>query len=318
VRKMCPARLSAQGPSAAQRWSDEEHDILVDLTNEQLELEKKDQSKVIPWAKHWVNVSDRLHKKGYSRTAAACLGYWKRTVGAQKANEKAAGPRWEDAEHQILFGMTEDQLEKEETDPTAVMSWAKHWKGVSERLKENGFTRSVDACDAYWNLVQDKSPLVAGTGIDADEDSLSPEETFEVNCGVEANKDENENEQDEPEKEPEKTPEPPPKVDAESPIISEPRRTPRKVAERDPQPTSNEEIETTSPTQSIRTPRGRPRKDSSLPSKIEKESTSPNQPNRAPKVSPITIYIVLPNLRSVNRRRIQNLEAPSFSIRSML
>jgi len=39
---MCPARLSAQGPAG--RWSDEEHDILVDLTNEQLDLEKKDES----------------------------------------------------------------------------------------------------------------------------------------------------------------------------------------------------------------------------------------------------------------------------------
>jgi hypothetical protein len=284
---MCPARLSAQGPSPASRWSDEEHDILVDLTNEQLELEKKDESKVIPWIKHWINVSERLHKKGYSRTSAACLGYWKRTVGAQKANEKAAGPRWDDADHQIVLGMTEEQLELEETEPPAVMSWAKHWKKVSERLKENGYTRSVDACDAYWNLVQDKSPLAA-TGLDTEED-LSSEEQFEVNVGVEANENENENEeQDEPEKEPEKTPEPPSKVDAESPIITEPKRTPRRMAEKDPEPTPTEEVEITSPTQSARTPRGRPRKDSAVASKIEKESTSPNQPNRIPKVSPST------------------------------
>lgn len=275
---MCPARLSAQGPSAASRWSDEEHDILVDLTNEQLNLEKKDSSKVIPWAKHWINVSDRLHRKGYSRTSAACLGYWKRTVGAQKANEKAAGPRWEDAEHQILLGMTEEQLELEETDPSAVMSWAKHWKRVSERLKENGYTRSVDACDAYWNLVQDKSPLAAGTGLDVEDDPLSSEEPLEVNYGVEAN-------ENEEQVEPEKTPEPPTKADDESPAISEPRRTPRKTAEKEPEPAANEGVVITSPIQPNRTPRGRPRKDSGIPPKVDKESTSPNQPNRTPKVS---------------------------------
>jgi hypothetical protein len=283
---MCPARLSAQGPAG--RWSDEEHEILVELTNEQLDLEKKDESKVIPWARHWINVSERLHKKGFSRTSAACLGYWKRTVGALKANEKAAGPRWEDAEHQILLGMTEEQLELEETDPSAVMSWAKHWKKVSERLKEKGYTRSIDACDAYWNLVQDKSPLAAGAGVDV-EDDLSSEEPFQVNCGVEAKEDEPEEHASEPEskttsrpsppEEPEKSPEP--LVDVTSPTISEPKRTPRKTVEKEPEPPSNAEIEITSPTQPNRTPRGRPRKNS----RIEKESTSPNQPNRTPRVS---------------------------------
>jgi hypothetical protein len=296
---MCPARLSTQGPSAASRWSDEEHDILVDLTNEQLELEKKDASKVIPWAKHWTNVSDRLHRKGHSRTSAACLGYWKRTLGAQKANEKAAGPRWDDTEHQILLGMTEEQLELEETDPSAVMSWAKHWKRVSERLKENGHTRSVDACDAYWNLVQDKSPLAAGTGLDIEDESLSSEEPFEVSCGVEANENEEPVESG-------KTPEPPSKVDAESPTVSEPRRTPRRTAEKDPGLPSNEEIETVSPTQPNRTPRGRSRKDSSLSSKAEKERTSPNQPNRTPKVRFQPLSSFLPDLRFAIRSQMGN------------
>lgn len=307
---MCPARLSAPGPAAASRWSDEEHDILVDLTNEQLELEKKDETKVIPWARHWINVSERLHKKGYSRTAAACLGYWKRTVGAQKANEKAAGPRWDDAEHQILLGMTEDQLVLEETDPTAVMSWAKHWKRVSERLKESGYTRSVDACDAYWNLVQDKSPLAGGTGLeeDAEDESLSSEEPFEVNCGVKPTENEDENVEDKP-----ATPlsgkvsslsppadEPEPSVPVESPTISEQRRTPRKSAAKEPEPPVSVEIETTSPTQSIRTPRGRPRKDSTQAFKVDKESTSPVQPNRTPKVS----LSIAPSL-SANLRRVE-------------
>jgi hypothetical protein len=178
---MCPARLTAPATTSS-RWTDEEHDILVDLTNDQLALETKDESKVISWSRHWENVSTQLQNHGYVRTSAACLGYWKRTLGAQKANEKAAGPRWEDAEHQILLGMTEEQLELEAADRSATMPWARHWKRVSERLKENGYTRTVDACDAYWNLVQDNSPLAAGTGGDAETESS--EELFEVNCGV--------------------------------------------------------------------------------------------------------------------------------------
>jgi hypothetical protein len=320
---MCPARLSAPGPAGASRWSDEEHDILVDLTNEQLELEKKDETKVIPWARHWINVSERLHKKGYSRTAAACLGYWKRTVGAQKANEKAAGPRWDDAEHQILLGMTEDQLVLEETDPTAVMSWAKHWKRVSERLKENGYTRSVDACDAYWNLVQDKSPLAAGTGLDEDE-SLSSEEPFEVNCGVKSNENEDENENENVEDEPKtphsnrRTPSPSPPVVTESPTVSEPKRTPRRAAAKDPEPPSNADVEATSPTQPNRTPRGRSRKDSTQAVKIDKESTSPVQPNRTPKVRTPPQLLLMVFRLTLPRSRIRNQQVRPLWIGLML
>jgi hypothetical protein len=224
---MSPARLSAPA-SAASRWTDEEHDILVDLTNEQLALEAQDGSKVIPWARHWDNVSSRLHKAGYSRTSAACLGYWKRTVGAQKANEKAAGPRWEDEEHQILCGMTEEQLELEETDPTATMPWARHWKKVSERLKEHGYNRSVDACDAYWTLVQDNPPLAAGVGNDAEsevsESSEEVEAPLEVNCGIKSVENGRSGA--------EKTPEPPTKTDRErrastSQSIKTPKTTPK-------------------------------------------------------------------------------------------
>jgi hypothetical protein len=205
--------------------------------------------------------------------------------------------------------MTEEQLELEETDPSAVMSWAKHWKRVSERLKENGYTRSVDACDAYWNLVQDKSPLAAGTGLDVEDESLSSGEPFEVNCGVEAK----ENEQDERENEPMSNtaspePSPPeehhpdPPVNPESSTISEPKRTPRRVVEKESEPPSNADIETTSPTQPNRTPRGRPRKNS----RIEKESTSPSQPNRTPKVSPSNLYPPLPGSQFVTRNRTGN------------
>jgi hypothetical protein len=174
---MCPARLSAP-VTASSRWTDEEHDLLVDLTNEQLALEAQDPSNVISWNKHWMHVSSQLQKAGYYRTVAACKKYWKRTIGVQMANEEAAGPRWEDTEHQILLGMTEDQLELEAIDPSATMPWARHWKRVSDRLKEEGFPRSGDACEAYWNLVQDNSPLVAG-GV-ADAETESSDEPYEI------------------------------------------------------------------------------------------------------------------------------------------
>jgi len=240
---MSPARPSA--PASASRWTDEEHDILVDLTNQQLALEAQDDSKVIPWARHWDNVSSRLQKAGYSRTSPACLGYWKRTLGAQKANEKAAGPRWEDEEHQILLGMTEEQLELEETDPSATMPWARHWKKVSERLKEHGYIRSVDACDAYWNLVQDNSPLVGGVGNDDASEASESEEVeapFEVNCGIKSVENRRSSRV-------EKTPEPPSK-----PV--ENRRSSR--VEKTPEPPSRPDTECPSPSQSTKTPKVTP------------------------------------------------------------
>jgi len=87
---MGSARPVAQVP--AFRWTDQEHNILVQMTNDQLALERKDKSKVIPWSRHWENISTRLREHGYSRTGPACQGYWKRTVEAQRVNEEAAGP----------------------------------------------------------------------------------------------------------------------------------------------------------------------------------------------------------------------------------
>jgi hypothetical protein len=182
VRKMCPARLSDQAPG---RWSDEEHDILVKSTNERLDLEKKDEAKVIPLARHWIKVSELLSKNGYTRTSAACIGYWKRVIDGS--------PRWDDAEHCILFSMTKEQLESEETDPLAVISWAKHWKKVSERLKEKGYIRSIDACDVYY-----KSYLAAGSGLYT-EDDPSSKEPFQVKYAVGAGKNEQEDHAGKPE-----------------------------------------------------------------------------------------------------------------------
>ncbi|KAL5319076.1 hypothetical protein ACEPPN_014146 [Leptodophora sp. 'Broadleaf-Isolate-01'] len=142
--------MSANPPSTLARWTDEEHQILVQLTNDQIELESQDHTQEISWAEHWRKVSAQLQESGYNRTNTACQSYWKRVVETQKANEEAAGPRWDDSEHQILLGMTEDQLALEREDPSAVIPWPKHWKRVSLRLQERGYNRTQNACAAYW------------------------------------------------------------------------------------------------------------------------------------------------------------------------
>jgi hypothetical protein len=179
---MCPARSKA---TTSFRWTDEEHDLLVELTNKQLALEGQDRTNVVSWKKHWDNVSSQLRKFNYNRTPNACDGYFKRTLGAQKANEEAAGPPWDNYERQILIGMTEEQLELEHLDPSEVIPWAQHWTKVSDRLKEKRYTRSVDACEAYWNLVQDSSPLAAGGGVDAKTDSSDDQYDANFILGVE-------------------------------------------------------------------------------------------------------------------------------------
>jgi hypothetical protein len=180
--KMCPARPKAT-PSF--RWTDEEHGLLVKLTNEQLALERQDRTNTVSWKKHWHNVSSQLRNSGYNRTPTACDGYFKRTLGAQKANEEAAGPPWNNYESQILVAMTKVQLELEHLNPSEVIPWAQHWTKVSDRLKEGGYTRSVDACEAYWNLVEDDSPLAAGGGVDAKTDSSDDEYDASFIPGVE-------------------------------------------------------------------------------------------------------------------------------------
>jgi hypothetical protein len=179
---MCPARAKA---TTSFRWTDEEETLLVNLTNEQLALEAQDRSNVVSWTKHWHNVSSQLRKSGYNRTPIACDGYWKRTLGAQKANEEAAGPPWDKCESQILVDMTEGQLELERLDPSEVIPWAQHWTKVSDRLEEKGYTRSVDACEAYWNLVQDNSPFAAGVGVDAKTESTDDQYDARFIPGVE-------------------------------------------------------------------------------------------------------------------------------------
>jgi hypothetical protein len=73
-----------------QAWSAEEHNILVRMTNEQIAVEAKDHSRMIPWAEHWRNVSSCLRKHGYIRTTDACRIYSRRVIESQDANTQFA------------------------------------------------------------------------------------------------------------------------------------------------------------------------------------------------------------------------------------
>lgn len=67
-------------------WSDVEHDILMRITREQLELEALDSSRTISWPEHWKNVSSFLKEHRYARTAGACRIYWTRIMESQDIN----------------------------------------------------------------------------------------------------------------------------------------------------------------------------------------------------------------------------------------
>jgi hypothetical protein len=49
--------------------------------------------------------------------------------------------------------MTEAQLELEKANPLAVIPWLELWERVSQSLSEKGYTRSLESCQAYWNLI---------------------------------------------------------------------------------------------------------------------------------------------------------------------
>jgi hypothetical protein len=59
--------------TAATRWTFEENSLLSTFTNNQIELEMNDISHVFSWTKHWENVSAKLQRLGYNRSAGACM-----------------------------------------------------------------------------------------------------------------------------------------------------------------------------------------------------------------------------------------------------
>lgn len=185
----------APGSKAPQlKWTQEEYDVLIEMTNDQLKLEAQDASMQIPWSTHWKNVSSRLKELGCNRTPTACRGIWRRGVQEQQANREAAGQDWDETEHEILVHMTKKQLELEEADPANVIPWPKHWKKVSLQLDESGYVRTPNNCDAYWQLVEndvmeDPSGLGGeddGALDDVDEGGESPEAKARVENEEEA------------------------------------------------------------------------------------------------------------------------------------
>ena len=150
---MCPASTPFASSSSS-RWTDEEHNILVEATDTQIALETKDKSLEVPWPKHWQHVSSKLQDCGYSRTPGACQIYWRRIREQQEANEEALGPTWEDAERELLFQLTKDQIALEASNPATVIPWPKHWKNVSIALEDEGYSRNIESCAAFWMLYQ--------------------------------------------------------------------------------------------------------------------------------------------------------------------
>lgn len=57
-------------------WDALEHRILFGVTKSQLDLEKRDPSKQIPWPKLWKRVSRKLFDNGYERSPDSCAAYY--------------------------------------------------------------------------------------------------------------------------------------------------------------------------------------------------------------------------------------------------
>jgi hypothetical protein len=101
-------------------WSDEEHNILVQRTNEQIELEAKDSSKTISWAQHFRNVSLCLSEHGFSRSKNACQTYyWRRVIQPQDINAPSSKGD-ESSESSATYCSLEDSSNKRPLQETEI------------------------------------------------------------------------------------------------------------------------------------------------------------------------------------------------------
>ena len=62
---------------AVENWNTEVAQLLVRLTEDQLEAEKNYKSKVISWKSHWLKVSQQIKEAGYDKSPEHCRIYWK-------------------------------------------------------------------------------------------------------------------------------------------------------------------------------------------------------------------------------------------------
>jgi hypothetical protein len=146
----CSCGGSASNLSYMLHWSDEEHNLLVGMTEDQLSLEETDESNVITWEEHWRKVSKKFSSEGLQRTADECSGYWDFKV---EPIQNAIGLDWWPTEKHILVTMTKEQLCREKDDPLQGIKWSDHWLSLSDRLRREGFGRTPSQCAAYWEQI---------------------------------------------------------------------------------------------------------------------------------------------------------------------
>lgn len=71
----------------SKKWTDEEHNILVNMTNVTLAYEEEFPDRSVSWEEHWDNVSQRLDEKGFDRTPLACRVYYRRLLEQSPSGE---------------------------------------------------------------------------------------------------------------------------------------------------------------------------------------------------------------------------------------
>jgi hypothetical protein len=98
VQKKAKFKGEASKSAAISKWSGEEHDILTRMVDDQLELEKADDSQVISWTALWKKISSALHETGYERSWQACRVRWERF---QEAEVKTTGLASDEVEPQV-------------------------------------------------------------------------------------------------------------------------------------------------------------------------------------------------------------------------
>lgn len=131
-------------------WTEEEHNILVEATNKQIEAENQS-GNVMKWIPFWRDiVVPLLAKQGYVRTDGACNLFYSKIITFEAAATKAVGSAWSEIEDKILFTATDEQLELEANDRSLEIIWADWWPRMSAQLKKAGFERSKLECEVRW------------------------------------------------------------------------------------------------------------------------------------------------------------------------
>jgi hypothetical protein len=57
---------------------------------------------------------------------------------------------WTEVEHSMVFDLTQKQVNLEELDQSAVITWSNHWKNVSSHLNRFGYNKSAIEYQVHW------------------------------------------------------------------------------------------------------------------------------------------------------------------------